>query len=68
MIDVAPKTDILNHYYRTYCEKIDIFCSTHNLGNKDYAPYAILYKYWQPYVWENARDILIERINNIIGI
>ena len=39
-----------NHnYYCTYCEKIDIFCSTHNIEDKNYAPYAILSKYCAPF-------------------
>lgn len=51
MIDVAQKNGYIksNHdYYRTYCKKIEIFCSTHNLKDENYAPYAILNMYWQP--------------------
>lgn len=52
MMDVAQKIGYIkaNHdYYCTYCEQIDIFCSTHNLEDKNYAPYAILNKYWAPF-------------------
>lgn len=52
MIDVAQKNGYIksNHeYYRTYCNKIQIFCNTHNLVDMNYAPYAILNMYWQPF-------------------
>ena len=52
MMDVAHKIGYIkaNHeYYCTYCEQINIFCSTHNLEDKNYAPYAILNKYWAPF-------------------
>lgn len=44
-MDTLNQVTITN---RTYCKKIDDFCSTHNLEDKNYAPYAILNMYWQP--------------------
>lgn len=49
MMDVAQKIGYIktNHeYYRIYCERIDNFCTLHNLEDKNYAPYAILCEYW----------------------
>ena len=49
MMDVAQKIGYIktNHeYYRIYCERIDNFCTVHNLKDRNYAPYAILCKYW----------------------
>ena len=49
MMDVAQKIGYIktsHEYYRIYCERIDNFCTVHNLKNGDYAPYAILCKYW----------------------
>lgn len=51
MIDIEQKNGYIksNHdCYRSYCKKIGIFCSTHNLEDKNYASYAILNMYWQP--------------------
>lgn len=45
----CEKTDASNHDdYRTYCKEIKSFCDTHNLKDKNYAPYAILDMYWTP--------------------
>lgn len=49
MMAVAQKIGYIksNHdYYRKYREQIAIFCDTHNLKDKSYAPYAILDMYW----------------------
>lgn len=51
MMDVAQKIGYIktNHeYYRIYCERIDSFCTAHNLKDGNYAPYAILREYWTP--------------------
>lgn len=37
-----------NTIYQTYCGLVDKFCKEHNLNDKNYAPFAILYKYWGP--------------------
>lgn len=37
-----------DEYYLTYCEKISMFCEKHQLNDGNYAPYAILCKYWAP--------------------
>ncbi len=37
-----------NKIYYQYCGLVDEFCKKHNLDDKNYAPYAILCKYWGP--------------------
>jgi hypothetical protein len=52
MMDVVYKTGYIksNHeYYRTYCKRINSFCTAYDLEDSNYAPYVILHMYWKPY-------------------
>lgn len=49
MMEVVHKNGyILSDYecYRKYCRRIDNFCDENHLKNRNYAPYAILDRYW----------------------
>lgn len=49
MTDVTQKNGYIktsHEDYRIYCEHIDSFCTAHNLKDLNYAPFAIIGKYW----------------------
>lgn len=52
--------------YRSYCSLIKSFCKKHNLINDNYAPYAILDKYWTTNINGTLYINEIEMIKNIL--
>ena len=55
--------------YYEYCELVDGFCKKHNLNDSNYAPYAILCKYWGPHTYTTLSPSEIQAIkSNLILI